>query len=196
MRRLLLSILMLSMLQAPAWANEDEFPQDTVWKDFLTSVIWIGEGLYKQFNTTNAIQAGVAVPLTWWAFERDDEVLKRTMGKDIGGFVKGVSDSAVIASFAVYQIGFYIWGRSTDDSKMVRYAMESFSSMYLAMLETAILSYAIDVHERPVESSEVIEDIFRGQSSWPSGHMIPYSTLFLKTFQFYGPWWSLIPGTL
>ena len=79
---------------------------------------------------------------------------------------------------------------------MVRYAMESFSTMFLAMIETGILSYAINVHQRPTEASNVWEKNFRGDSSWPSGHVIPYTTLFLKTFQFYGPWWSLIPGVL
>lgn len=197
MKRLLIIILLLSPVQNPVWANEDVYPQDNVWKDLLTSIVWIGEGFYKQFNTTNAIQLGVGAPLTYWAFTADDKMVKRTAGKEIGGFIQGVSDSSVVASFGIYQIGFYIWGRSTDDSKMVRFAMESLSTMYLAMLESSILSFAIDVHERP-NSDDVNpwEENFRGDSSWPSGHVIPYTALFLKTFQFYGPYWSLIPGAL
>ncbi|RLA65437.1 MAG: hypothetical protein DRQ88_03185 [Epsilonproteobacteria bacterium] len=196
MKRLLTFLLIFSVLQTPAYANEDEFPQDAFWKDFLTSVVWMGEGFIKQFNITNAIQAGVAAPLTWWAFERDEAVLNKNTGDDVSGFVSFVSDSSVVASFAVVQIGMYTWGRSTDDGKMVRFAMESFSTMYLSMIETSILSYAIDVHERPTAGTNAFENNFRGNSSFPSGHIIPYSALFLKTFQFYGPWWSLIPGAL
>ena len=194
MRRLLITILIFSSIQTPAWSNEDVYPQNTVWKDLWTSIIWIGEGSYKQFNTTNATQLGVAVPLIWWAFERDDDLLKRVQGKEVGGFANVVSDSSILASFAVIQVGFYFWGRGTDDSKMVRFAMESFSTMYLALIESAILSYAINVHERPSEGTNPFETSLRGDSSFPSGHVVPYSALFLKTFQFYGPWWSLIPA--
>ena len=55
----------------------------------------------------------------------------------------------------------------------------------------------VHVHDRPVENGVGFwETAFRGDSSFPSGHIIPYAALFFKTLQFYGPYWSVIPGAL
>ena len=74
--------------------------------------------------------------------------------------------------------------------------MEYMSSMYLALGESALLSF-VPIHERPdKENLSNWETGFRGKSSFPSGHVIPYYGLFFKTLQFYGPYWSIPPAIL
>ena len=79
---------------------------------------------------------------------------------------------------------------------MMQFMMEYASAMYLTLAETGILSY-IQIHKRPSPHNiSFWEKEFRGNSSWPSGHIVPYSALFFKTLQFYGPAWSTIPLAL
>jgi hypothetical protein len=70
---------------------------------------------------------------------------------------------------------------------MVQFGQEYFGAMYLTFIESAALS-VINIHERPSAAKlSKIETSLRAKSSFPSGHVIPYATLALKTFQFYGP---------
>jgi undecaprenyl-diphosphatase len=167
-------------------------PRPSAGQDLVTSLKWLVQGSYKQFNKNNLYTLGVAVPVTWYSFKQDDYVEASVQGKTPSDAIEWVSDASVFFATPVLQVGLYYIGRGNEDQKMMQYAMEMFSTTYLAFAETFILSF-IDVHHRP--NSEYLDDLesIRGPSSFTSGHIIAYTTLFSKTLQYYGPWWSLLP---
>ena len=66
----------------------------------------------------------------------------------------------------------------------------------MALLESAALS-VVHIHERPkIDKLSKWETNFRGSSSFPSGHVIPYAVITLKTFQFFGPYYAILPVAL
>src|SRR5574343_227018 len=173
MKRLIVLFFILFNLNT----NAQEQPQEarpSAGSDFLTSMKWLVQGSYKQFNKNNLYTLGVAVPATWYAFNQDDYVFNSTQGKSVSDTVQFVSDASVFFATPVLQAGLYFIGRGNENSKMMQYAMEMFSTTYLAFSETFLLSY-IDVHERP--DNESLDDLenLRGPSSFTSGHMIAYT---------------------
>ncbi len=160
--------------------------------DLVTSLKWLVQGSYKQFDKNNLYTFGVAVPATWYAFGQDTYVYNSSQGKTVPNGIEWVSNASVFFATPVLQIGLYYLGRGNDDPKMMQYAMEMFSTTYLVFIETFLFSY-IDVHSRPDSNNLDNLESLRGPSSFTSGHMIAYTTLFSKTLQYYGPWWSLIP---
>lgn len=182
------------------FAEAQEGPQEvkterpSAGSDFVTSMKWLVQGSYKQFNKNNLYTFGLAVPATWYAFGQDDYVLNSVQGKSVSDTVQFVSDASVFFATPVLQIGLYYIGRGNEDQRMMQYAMEMFSTTYLTFIETFLLSY-VDIHNRPDDESLDDLENLRGPSSFTSGHMIAYTTLFSKTLQYYGPWWSLIPLT-
>ncbi len=190
MKHLIILFFILFSLNSKA---QDQI-KDSAGADFVTSLKWIVQGSYKQFNKNNLYTLGVAVPATWYAFEQDTHVENSVQGKDTSDIVTFVSSASVFFATPLLQVGLYYIGSKNEDTKMMQYAMETFSTTYLSFVETFLLSY-IYVHERP--DSEYLDELeqLRGDSSFTSGHMIAYTTLFSKTLQFYGPWWSLIPLT-
>ncbi|MFI5391717.1 MAG: phosphatase PAP2 family protein, partial [Bacteriovoracales bacterium] len=193
-----LIILFFIFFNFGIWAQEQ--PQEvqperpSASSDLVTSLKWLVQGSYKQFDKNNLYTLGVAVPATWYAFNQDDYIVNSTKGKSVSEAVQIVADSSVFFATPVLQIGLYYIGRGNENTKMMQYAMEMFSTTYLTFAETFLLSY-IDIHQRPdSENLDELEQV-RGNSSFTSGHMIAYTTLFSKTLQFYGPWWSLIPLT-
>lgn len=162
--------------------------------DLVTSLKWMVQGSYKQFNKNNLYTFGVGLPATWYSFNQDDYVMSSTQGKTVSDTVSFVSDASVFFATPVLEIGLYYIGRGNEDNRMMQFAMESFSATYLAFIETFLLSF-IYVHERPDDQYLDNLESLRGDSSFTSGHMIAYTVLFSKSLQFYGPWWSLIPLT-
>jgi membrane-associated phospholipid phosphatase len=187
-----LVVFSLIILGFSAHAQEESRPSASA--DLVTSLKWIVQGSYKQFDKNNLYTFGVAVPATWYAFNQDDYVFNSIQGKTVPNGIEWVSDASVFFATPVLQIGLYYIGRGNKDQRMMQFAMESFSATYLAFIETFLLSY-VDVHARP--NSEQLDEMeqLRGDSSFTSGHMIAYTVLFGKTLQFYGPYWSLIPLT-
>jgi membrane-associated phospholipid phosphatase len=62
------------------------------------------------------------------------------------------------------------------------------------MAESGLMSF-IDIHERPrTDHTTFWEEAFRGNSSFPSGHVIPFSMLTFKVLQFYGPYAAIAPA--
>ncbi len=171
---------------------------ESVWKDLSTSVGWLVEGSVQQFKTKNNLYyLGAAAPLTWYAFEKDEDNLEsaRSKGK-APRHIRLAGDFGVVLGFPVIQAGFYSYGRKYKNEKAIQFAMEYVSSMYLAMVESGVISF-VQIHERPDrENLSSWETGFRGNSSFPSGHVIPYYGLFFKTLQFYGPYWAVAPAIL
>ena len=195
MKHLIILFFIVFSLSTKAQEQIQNSPQvgTNAGSDFVTSLKWLVQGSYKQFLSINNLYTlGVAVPATWYAFNQDDYVESTSQGKFIPEPVKFVSNASVFFATPLLQVGLYYIGSRNDDTKMMQYAMEMFSTTYLTFVETFLLSY-IYIHDRP--DSEYLDELeqLRGNSSFTSGHMIAYTTLFSKTLQFYGPWWSLIP---
>ncbi len=168
------------------------------WNDAKESFSLLFKGSYTQFTTVNNLyHAAWGVPAVWYAFEHDDRIKNHYgNGADIPNLVDLVGDAGVAFNFPILHGAFYYWGKKTGNNHHVQFAKEYFASMYLALLESGILSH-VSIHDRPeTENQSFWETEFRGKSSWPSGHVIPYMTLFFKTMQFYGPKWAAIPLVL
>ena len=132
----------------------------------------------------------------WYAFEHDDRISLHQRGKKLHKYIDIIGDLGVVTNFPILPLAWWYYAKYTDNNKHRQFAMEYTATLYLALAESGILSY-IPIHERPVTTDiSFWEEAFRDDSSWPSGHVIPYMALFFKTLQFYGPYWSLIPLAL
>lgn len=171
--------------------------EKTFTEDGLETLSWMWKGSYLQFTQRNNLYyAAAGAPILWYTFENDKRLQRRYGGTEIANIVDNVGDAGVVLNFPVLHGAFYLYGKKYGNSHHVQFAKEYFAAMYLALFETGILSY-IDVHNRPVTGDESFwEKEFRGESSWPSGHVIPYMSLTFKTLQFYGPKWAAIPFAL
>lgn len=192
-------ILVLTLLLSLNLKAQDKSEAGTSqeWQDLKESFTWLFQGSYLQFTQKNNLYlAAAGAPVIWYSFEEDKRIQTRYGGTEIKNIVDHIGDAGVAFNFPILHLGFYYYGKSKGQSREVQFAKEYFAAMYLALAETGIFSY-IDVHKRPVPGDVSFwESEFRGDSSWPSGHTIPYAALFYKTLQFYGPWWSTIPFAL
>lgn len=174
-----------------------ELDTKTAWDGLRSSLTYFYQGSYLQFTEkNNAYIAAAAVPSLWYSFEEDKRITRHAMTKNIPKYMQISSDLAPALSFPLIPIAFFSYGIKRDDDRATQFAKETFATMYLALLESAALS-AVHVHERP-DSAKLSkwETNFRGKSSFPSGHVIPYATLAIKTFQFYGPYYAIVPSAL
>lgn len=188
-------IILLFFLTANCFAGE--LNKETYWNGLKTSFSYLYQGSYLQFQEKNNIGYAVAaVPALWYSFDQDKRISDHARTKKIPSLMKLTSDLAPVLGLPLISFATYSYGIKHDDPKMVQFAQEYFGAMYLAFIESAAMSL-IDVHERPsTEGLAKIETTFRGKSSFPSGHVIPYATLAFKTFQFYGPYAAIAPTGL
>lgn len=174
-----------------------ELDTQTAWDGLKSSLTYFYQGSYLQFTEkNNAYIAAAAVPSLWYSFEEDKRITNNARTKSIPKYMQITSDLAPVLSFPIIPIAFFSYGVKHDNEKAVQFAKESFATMYLALVESAALS-AVNIHERP-DSKKLSkwETNFRGKSSFPSGHVVPYATFAIKTFQFYGPYYAIIPSAL
>lgn len=165
-----------------------------LWEDTKHTVKLFGYGAYYQFREKNNLYyMGAAVPSLYWAFEEDDRVKDLMLSKEIKKPVDIIGDLGVVLNFPVLPLGLWYYGKKTENNRLRQFAMEYTATLYLALGESGLLSF-IQVHERPTSSNiSFWEEAFRGDSSWPSGHVIPYMALIYKTYQFFGPYWTILP---
>lgn len=154
-------------------------------------------GGLEQFKTKNNLYyLGAALPTTIYAFEEDKRLSDSQRSKKLRKVYDITGDMGVVFNTPLVALGSYYLGKSKGDSHLMQFSKEYFAAMYLTLLETGIISY-IPGHERPnKEGQSVWETAFRGENSFPSGHIVPYTVLFFKTLQFYGPYWAAIPAVL
>lgn len=185
-------LLLISFFSSPLSAQER-----TWWGDFKKTLSYLGQGSYLQFTQiNNAYYAAAAVPGMWYAFEHDDRLSDLYISKELPKHIEIVGDLGIAFNFPILPAMVYAIGRGKDNDKAMQFAMEYTAALYLTLAETGLMSF-IDVHERPIKDGQSFwETAFRGDSSFPSGHIVPYSVLFFKTLQFYGPYWAIIPGIL
>lgn len=172
-------------------------PVDTKLEDFKETVSYLYKASYTQFTLKNNLYyAGAGVATTYYAFEQDQRLSDWQRSKELRRAYDLTGDLGVLFSFPLVQLGTYYVGKKSNDNHMVQFAKEYMATMYLTLAETGIISY-LPGHERPNKEGQTKwETAFRGENSFPSGHIVPYSTLFFKTLQFYGPYWAVIPGAL
>lgn len=176
--------------------STSSFSQETNrhWKALTESFSLLLHGSYKQFGEVNNLGYAVAsVPSLIVAFDEDDRLANHYRGKNLDNSVDLIGDLGVVLNQPLFPAAIYFLGDYNKNSHTVQFAKELFAATYLALGESGLMSF-IKVHERPSKSElSFWEKSFRGDSSFPSGHVIPYQVLFFKTLQFYGPAWSIIP---
>lgn len=200
-------VLCFLLLTGPKlWASEFNFKgnvdsrpevSESWWQASVLSVGYLARGAALQFTQVNNLgYALAATPALWYSFEEDDRLSQNAQTKKIPKHIDLTGDLGVALNFPLIPIGFYTYSRVTGKSLYAQFAMEYFATLYLTLAESGVLSF-VDIHERPNKKDlSSWETNFRGDSSFPSGHIVPYSTLFFKTFQFFGPLWSLPPLVL
>lgn len=161
------------------------------------SFSYLAYGSYAQFQEKNNLYYAVAAaPMLWYSFEEDKRISRSARRKNIPGVMQFTSDLAPVMGLPVISFITFSYGVKTDNQKLIQFSTEYFGAMYLAFIESAAISL-FNVHERPSTANlSKIETSLRGKSSFPSGHVIPYATLALKTYQFYGPLWAIAPTGL
>ena len=169
----------------------------SLWQDTKTTFWYMVHGSYEQFlEPNNLYYAAVGIPATWYTFNIDRKFQDKVGPTKVTSFEDLVSDSGVVLNTPVFPLAMWYLGKKTGNSKLMQFSMEVAATTYLTLLESSILS-RVQIHHRP-NSSDLSpwETDFRGDSSWPSGHVVPYFALMFKTFQFYGPYWALVPAAL
>ena len=172
-------------------------PSESHQKAVVDVATWATRGAWLQFTQFNSLYyAAAGLPLVWYSREHDQRLSGHYGRDELNGVVDAIGNSAPLLGFPLIPLGFYFYGRRQSESRHIQFAKEYAAAMYLTYFETMVLSH-IDVHRRP-DSGDLSfwETRFRGKSSWPSGHAVPYMTLFFKSLQFYAPAWSLIPLSL
>ena len=192
MKYLTALLLFYSLLSGSAFAEQPS----PYWQDFKTSFNLIVQGSYLQFSSTKGqalLATGTAATL--YALDRDQVWSRSAIAKGPSTFETRLSnDWSVLTNLPTIPLTFYFVANSLDDQKMKNFAIETFSTMYLVMLEALSLSF-IPIHDRPARQNlSGWENNFRSTSSFPSGHVLGLAALTFKSYEFYGPFWATIPA--
>lgn len=170
----------------------------SVWEDLKESVSYMGKGAYLQFKgTQNQLLWVVSALTVAYYLHNDKRILEKVKDeKKAPGFVRWISDGSIVANTPFIPALTYSVGTKRNDPKLVSFSKELFATTNLALIETHFLSM-IPVHNRPNPHNTTFwEEKFRQESSFPSGHVIGYTALALKTFQYYGFKASILPFAL
>lgn len=198
MSKLLLLSSLIIILFTPC-ANADDLKLEdfkyNVKDDAYEVLKWSYQGAYKQFSgTQNLLLTGLAILSTSYFIKNDKEISDNVVKKHSNEKVlRFISDSSIIFNTPLIPLAFYGAGVVRKDKKMMSFAKEYMASMTLALFETGVISM-IPVHQRPDQKELTVwETAFRGQSSFPSGHVVGYTILGFKAFQYYGVFAAAIP---
>ena len=162
--------------------------------DFKESFVYMFKGSYKQFQQPSSlILLGLGSLALWPVFNADRKILNR-QGPPSTFTLKVGDEIANFFNFPLVPAGAYLFARYTNSLKWKKFAQETFAATYLALIETSLISN-IHVHDRPDSSNLTkFETSFRGDSSFPSGHVVGLAVLTMKSMQFFGPLAAIIPG--
>lgn len=188
-------LVFLSILTLFVTNNSRASAEDT--QALLDTIYLIKDGALAQFKEVNNLYyLAPATATTVYAFENDKRLSDNQRAKKLRKIYDVTGDLGVAFNFPIIPISLYYLGKKNTDDKLINFSKEYMAAMYLTLVETGLISY-VPSHERPnKENQSFWETSFRGKNSFPSGHIVPYSVLFFKTMQFYGPAWSVIPGVL
>lgn len=180
------------------------FREHTAAQDGIDVLKLAGAGFLNQFtNRDTLLLLGAAGGMTYMLSvdeRHQQESIQRA--NVIGRSGQKIGDIAgLILNIPILQIGGYVWGRATSNEKMVQFTMDVLATHAVTLLEVGAISQ-IPFHQRPnvargseVEGSGGVNDLFRGASSFPSGHMVGVSVLMFKSWEYYG-WRAGIPATI
>lgn len=191
------SILLLTFISTGHVAASENIASGDYKKDFFQTFSYFARGSYLQFQQPqNILYAGAAVPALWFSFEEDDRLSNLARSKKMPKHIEITGELGVLLNTPLIPAGVYFWARHKKNTHAMQFMMETLATSWLALAESGLLSF-IQIHERPETSeTDFWEEAFRGNSSFPSGHMIPYAALTFKTFQFYGAAWTVAPLVL
>lgn len=178
--------------------------EHTAGQDGIDVLKLAGAGFLNQFtNRDTLLLLGATGGMTYmlsWDERHQQEAIQRA--NVIGRSGQKVGDIAgLMLNIPILQIGGYFWGRATNNEKMVQFTMDVLATHIVTILEVGAISQ-IPFHQRPNvargsedEGSGGVNDLFRGTSSFPSGHMVGASVLMFKSWEYYG-WRAGIPATI
>jgi len=158
---------------------------------------------YGQLQHTDTLTTlGLGAAATWLVEDNDDSLLARYQGKEFltSGLFDAVGDQTALA-LAAAPVVTWLVSSWTKDEKLRSYSIESLSAIVLTYAETELITNAIPTHERPRneagdEASNFFDTAFRGQYSFPSGHLIGPFIVTMKTWDYYGWQVALLPATV
>ncbi len=178
------------------WTLPLSASENVAWKDFKESFADIFRAFPSQFKArSNAYATAIATPMLAYSFDQDDRLSALFRSKKENWAINLVGDMAIAANFPIIPFGFYAWGRSHHDERLIRFSKEVFIATYLAGWQIIAISL-LPINERPNDDVSFWEKSFRGGSSFPSGHVMPFAVLTMKTLQYYGPLRAMIPAAL
>lgn len=177
--------------------SSTELTTENSWEGLKSSLTYMYQGSYLQFTAENNFYiAAAATPTLWYSFKEDKRISENAQRKNTPKYMKLTSDLAPVLSFPIIPMAFFSYGTKYDNPKALQFSKEVFATLYLSLLESAAIS-AVHIHERPDQKKlSKWETAFRGASSFPSGHVVPFATFAMKTFQFYGPYYAALPSAL
>lgn len=187
-------LVFLSILTLFFTNNSRASAEDT--QALLDTIYLVKDGALAQFKEVNNLYyLAPATATTVYAFENDQRLSDNQRAKKLRKIYDITGDLGVAFNFPIIPISLYYLGKNSDE-KLVNFSKEYMAAMYLTLVETGLISY-IPSHERPYKEDQSFwETSFRGKNSFPSGHIVPYSVLFFKTMQYYGPTAAIVPGVL
>jgi membrane-associated phospholipid phosphatase len=178
--------------------------EHTTGQDGIDVLKLAGAGFLSQFtNRDTLLWLGAAGGMTYLLsvdeMHQQEEIQRANV---IGKSGRNIGDIAgLMLNIPIFQIGGYFWGRATNDEKLVQFTMDVLATHVISILEVGAISQ-ISFHKRPnvargteEEGSGGVNDLFRGTSSFPSGHMVGASVLMFKSWEYYG-WKAGIPATI
>jgi membrane-associated phospholipid phosphatase len=178
--------------------------EHTTGQDGIAVLKLAGAGFLSQFtNRDTLLWLGAAGGMTYLLsvdeMHQQEEIQRANV---IGKSGRNIGDIAgLMLNIPIFQIGGYFWGRATNDEKLVQFTMDVLATHVISILEVGAISQ-ISFHKRPnvargteEEGSGGVNDLFRGTSSFPSGHMVGASVLMFKSWEYYG-WKAGIPATI
>jgi len=178
--------------------------EHTTGQDSIAVLKLAGLGFLDQFTNRNSLlllgaAGGMTYLLSRDEMHQQEEIQRANV---IGKSGQKIGDIAgLLVNIPILQMGGYFWGRATQNEKVVQFTMDVLATHIITILEVGAISQ-ISFHKRPnvergteEEGSGGINDLFRGTSSFPSGHMVGASVLMFKGWEYYG-WKAGIPATI
>lgn len=149
---------------------------------------------YLQFSTKESFYtASVSALALSHGFDYDEHYRRVISRQKPGGWIDSFNAIGTITTFPFIPGYLYYLSHKRQDEKLYQFTKELTALTYLTLGESAIFSF-VDIHERPrTDDLNNFETDFRGDSSFVSGHIIPLTSLTLKTWQYYGPLYGAAP---
>jgi len=178
--------------------------EHTAGQDGIDVLKLAGAGFLNQFTNQDTLlllgaTGGMTYMLSLDEMHQQEAIQRANV---IGRSGQKIGDIAgLMLNIPIFQIGGYFWGRASNNEKLVQFTMDVLATHVVSLLEVGAISQ-IPFHQRPNvvkgledEGSGGVNDLFRGASSFPSGHMVGVSVLMFKSWEYYG-WRAGIPATI